>query len=321
MSSKVPSEVYHVAAPKDNSTDQLKVTNSTELPLQVINGVKKMVMFVGNGRSGSSITGSLMDAHPHVIIPHQCGIFKNLPKLTKASSLNNKSLKENLFNTLYAQSKDDAIHFRKHNKKGYTLGVEGLWQGKYDTYIDVIGDKHGDPINSIFTHNKKKFVQIFLRLQETLKVPILLIQNIRNPFDMIATYAIESHKGAKQLADYKKSENENKYNNTASIKGLVDVVFQRFSAALELTEMLGKENVLAVHNCDLVNDPRGTMSRIFDFLEVDTTEHYLDVCAEKVFKSESRSRNAVAWTREQREMVERRMKEYEILNRYNFTSK
>ena len=62
------------------------------------------------------------------------------------------------------------------------------------------------------------------------------------------------------------------------------------------------------------------MSRIFDFLEVDTTEHYLDVCAKKVFKSESRSRNVVAWTPEQIEIVERRMKGYEMLNRYSFTS-
>ena len=118
MSSKVPSEVNHKAAPKDYSTDQLKVINSTkatsnsrELPPQVINGVKKMVVFAGNGRTGSSITGSLMDTHPHVIIPYQYDLFKHLPELTKVTSLNNKSLKENLFNALYAQSKDDAIHF------------------------------------------------------------------------------------------------------------------------------------------------------------------------------------------------------------------
>ena len=118
MSRKVPSEVYHEAAPKDNSTDQLKAANRTkhlatkhhatnnpkELPLQVINGVKKMIVFAGNARTGSSITGSLMDAHPHVIMPHEYAIFKNLPKLTKAASLSNKSLKENLFNALYAQS-------------------------------------------------------------------------------------------------------------------------------------------------------------------------------------------------------------------------
>ena len=59
---------------------------------------------------------------------------------------------------------------------------------------------------------------------------------------------------------------------------------------------------------------------IFDFLEVDTTEHYLDVCAEKVFKSESRSRNTIVWTPEKKEIVERRMKKYEMLNRYSFTS-
>ena len=103
MSSKVPSEVYHEAAPKDNSTDQLKATNSIkhlatkhhatnnpkELPLQVINGIKKMVVFAGNGRTGSSIIGSLMDAHPHVINTTFSSICQNLQKLhlsaTKAS--------------------------------------------------------------------------------------------------------------------------------------------------------------------------------------------------------------------------------------------
>ena len=57
-----------------------------------------------------------------------------------------------------------------------------------------------------------------------------------------------------------------------------------------MDSLFGEENVLEVHNCDLVDDPRRTMSRIFDFLGVDTREHYLDVCAE-VFKSVSRSRN------------------------------
>ena len=33
--------------------------------------VKKFVFFEGYGRSGHSIIGSLMDAHPHVIIPYQ----------------------------------------------------------------------------------------------------------------------------------------------------------------------------------------------------------------------------------------------------------
>ena len=151
MSSKVPSEVYHVAAPKDNRTDQLKVTNSTELPLQVINGVKKFVMFAGNGRTGTSITASLMDAHPHVIISNQYGIFKNLPKLTKAASHNHKSLKETLFNALYAQSKDNAIHARKELRKG-------VWKQLADYKKSENGDKYNKPAN-ILTWFFKGFLQ------------------------------------------------------------------------------------------------------------------------------------------------------------------
>ena len=89
MSKKVPSEVYHeLSCSQNNSTDQLKVINSTKH--LATKGVKKIVMFVGNGRSGSSITGSLMDAHPHDCDypTRMChGIFKNLPKLTEAASL------------------------------------------------------------------------------------------------------------------------------------------------------------------------------------------------------------------------------------------
>ena len=87
-----------------------------------------------------------------------------------------------------------------------------------------------------------------------------------------------------------------------------------------INDIIGKENVLDIHNCDLVADPRGTLTKIFDFLEVSTTEHYLDVCAEKVFKSVSRSRDLMEWPPELREMVETKMKEYEMLSRYSFTS-
>lgn len=75
-----------------------------------------------------------------------------------------------------------------------------------------------------------------------------------------------------------------------------------------------------VHNIDLVSNPRGTISRIFEFLELEPTEHYLDMCEKKVYKSESRSRNLVVWTPEQIKLVETRMRGFEVLNRYNFTS-
>ena len=82
---------------------------------------------------------------------------------------------------------------------------------------------------------------------------------------------------------------------------------------MKLIEIFGRENVLDVHNCDLVADPRGSLSKIFEFLGE-------RVCAEKVFKSVARSRNMVVWTPAQIEEVEARMKGYEVLDRYSFVS-
>ena len=59
---------------------------------------------------------------------------------------------------------------------------------------------------------------------------------------------------------------------------------------------------------------------IFKFLDVSTTEHYLDTCANKVFKNVSRSRDLLEWSQEDIEMVEMRMKKYDMLRRYTFTS-
>lgn len=111
------------------------------------------------------------------------------------------------------------------------------------------------------------------------------------------------------------------YNNSVVIETETREVFALFTATLNITQrVIEEESVLQVHNCDLMRDPRGTISRIFKFLEVDPTEHYLDSCEKKVFDSGSRSRNLVAWTPEQIEMIEARMKSYKALSRYSFDS-
>lgn len=60
-----------------------------------IDGVKKLVMFIGNGRSGTSIIGSMMNAHPNVVIRYEYQLFRKWlrnPHMSKAQ----------LFNDLYA---------------------------------------------------------------------------------------------------------------------------------------------------------------------------------------------------------------------------
>ena len=214
-----------------------------------------------------------------------------------------------------------------------------MWQANYDGYIDVIGDKPAGREIPYIT-DTAKFQQCFHVLQRNLKVPILAIHPIRNPFDIIAAWAVIDHssvnrsegiatftnlKQALNVSNSSSSPNSTdsvlQFNEPEAIDDMTDKIFRYFRAAEEVAEkVIGKKNVLQVHNCDLVHDPKGTILKVFNFLEVNVTEHYLDVCAQKVFDSESRSRNTVAWSPEQIERIQMRMKKYKALHRYSFNS-
>ena len=47
------------------------------LTKDVIDGIKMFVMFIGYPRSGHSIVGSLMDAHPHMVIANEFMLLRN----------------------------------------------------------------------------------------------------------------------------------------------------------------------------------------------------------------------------------------------------
>ena len=306
-----------------------KLQAKHNLSPEVINGIQKFVLFVGYARSGSSIVGTLMDAHPHVVISNEFNIFDQFSEIDIAPSF---SWRENLYNLLYSRSTRDAKWSRSSLNKGYQLRVGGLWQGRFDRYIEVIGDKSSDVTTRAFLKDSEEFLRNYQKLKSEVSVPLRIIHTLRNPFDIISTdVVINNVKDStfRQLKETyisnstqlgRRSETVRKYGNTAVLKGNIPLFFKRINATLKLIEIFGRENVLDVHSCDLVADPRGTVSKIFEFLGVYATQQYLEACARKVFKTSSRSRNMVGWTPELIEVVERGMKNYDVLGRYSFNS-
>ena len=290
-----------------------ETTLSSNLTTEVIDGIKKLVLFVGYERSGHSIVGSLMDAHPHVVIAHEFFLFKKFAMLEQVPD---GAWRDNLFQLLYHRSIDSKT--RSGGSKGYTLKVEGLWEGAYDDHIEVIGDKSGGMATAMYKKDKQIFRKNFEKLKQKVCIPILFIHVLRNPFDMISTDTIykENHTLLKYL-----KENPGKKTTSPLLYSRSKFTFTKFKAASQMiNEIFGRENVLDIHNCDLVADPRGTLTKIFDFLEVNTSQLYFDACGDKVFKSVSRSRDLIEWPPDVRELVEKKISEYEMLSRYNFTS-
>ena len=124
---------------------------SSALTQGVVNHIKKFILFIGYPRSGHSIVGSLMDAHPHMVIANEFLLLRNWKYFSDREKEYGESNpfykhKSYLFNTLYRWSywdTTDGFRSEQNTKKNYTLSIDSsLWQGKFDKYNIYIYQCH-----------------------------------------------------------------------------------------------------------------------------------------------------------------------------------
>ena len=100
-------------------------------------------MFIGYPRSIHSLVGSILDAHPEVIIPHEYDVIENWQKYRSLRALSKTLPKYQLFLDLHQLSTEQAM-FEDRSNTGltsssgfYSYNVPGLWQGGYEKTIKV----------------------------------------------------------------------------------------------------------------------------------------------------------------------------------------
>jgi hypothetical protein len=99
------------------------------------------------------------------------------------------------------------------------------------------------------------------------------------------------------------------------------MLVKRASAVARIMEMIGPINVIDIHNADLVNDPKAAIGKLCSSLGVECAPDYLQACANKVFKSVSRTRDMLLWSPEMIAKVkEEVIRTYPFFNRYSFES-
>ena len=98
-------------------------------------------MFIGYPRSSHSLVGSILDAHPEIIIPHEYGVIENWQKYRSLKALSKTLPKYQLFLDLHQLSTKQAMFtFRSSTwvtSIFYSYNVPGLWQGGYEKTIKV----------------------------------------------------------------------------------------------------------------------------------------------------------------------------------------
>jgi len=281
------------------------------LSQSVIDGVEKLVLFVGYSRSGHSIIGGMMDAHPNMVIAHE---YQLLPRCVRPKGRGpfpkNKSA---IFNALYENSYQEARsgwRSEKNTSKGYNLHVSTPWQGAF-TRLRVIGDKAGGMTAQVYRTNKKNFMSLYQQLQVTVMIPVHAIHVLRNPYDNIATMLLYNEHIKKKVNETHKYMNE---------EGLKDQILAYFSQVHSVLEMIDKYklNVITIHHSDFIANPKSTMRKVCLALFIPCSDLYLHMVSEKTFSSESQSRHLVQWTPELIVLVAENIQKYPLLKRYTF---
>ncbi|VEP11940.1 conserved hypothetical protein [Hyella patelloides LEGE 07179] len=243
--------------------------------------VEKYCMFVGYTRSGHSLVGSLLDAHPNIIIGHELNALKLFEQGVNC---------QKIYYLLLQNSRRKANVGRKET--GYSYQVSHQSQGKFQT-IKVIGDKRGSATNLIIRTNPK----ILNVLPDRLDVPIKFIHVVRNPYDNITTMI------ARKKADLEYGINS---------------YFTKCKTVAYLKTQIEPQDILDIRQESLIDDPKAILSQLCGFLDVEINQKYLDDCASIVFKSPKKTRFTYQWDERAIDLVKSQIDQYNFLQGYSY---
>jgi hypothetical protein len=249
--------------------------------------VKTYCLFIGHGRSGHSIFGALLDAHPNVIIPDESDILRYV-----GAGFN----KIQICYLLLAKSQAQAKHGRKKDglgNKTYSYQVPGQWQGQFDK-LQVIGDTQA----GISTQRLARNPDLLPRLQDIMgETKVKVFHVIRNPYDNISTLMLRDGR---------------------SFENAIERYFANCQTITQLRKRISSDDLLPVRHEEFLAQPQARLKEICDFMGVTAEQTYLDACAGILYKSPSQSRSKVAWTADLIDLVQRQINEFDFLAGYSY---
>ncbi len=255
---------------------------------KLLAGVETYCLFIGHGRSGHSIIGALLDAHRQIVIADELDPLRHLGRFGRDQVLW-LSLKV---------ARDQAARRRvKRGREGtvYSYHVPDQWQGRAEDLRVVGASNAGATVHALAGEP-----ELLTRLERSLRPKRLRFVHVaRNPYDNIGTMMLRGGR---------------------SFDAAYDRYFGNWEKIEALKSRIDPGSLIVVRHEELVDDPKATLGRLCGFLGVDAPPDYLDACAGILYSAPARSRDKVEWSSGQRQLVDRRIAEFEGLRGYSFES-
>ena len=240
--------------------------------------VERFCLFVGYPRSGHSIVGTMLEAHPDAVIAHEL----NAPPLTLGGIG-----RDRLYARIVARSR--WFHLRG-SRTNYDYRVPGQWQGRFRT-LRVIGDKRGGAL----TRALGEHPDLLQRTRALTGVPLRLIHVVRDPLDNVAAIARWHDMTLADAADY---------------------YFAHCATLERCASLWSGDELITVRHEDFVRDPETTLRALCAFLGLEPEPGWLASCRAVVFPQPTRSGRRTAWPDGLAESVAARARGYAHLASY-----
>lgn len=281
-------------APAWQSSPLAQVRNNLDLPRAFLTSayaglrdrhifadVQSYCMFIGYPRSGHSLLGSLLDAHPDAVIAHEADLLRYVQARFRRLQV-------------YSLGLESSRRYRDKREIVYDYTVPGQWQGTYRR-LRVLGDKKGGRS----TRRLAGDTRLLDRLEATVGVPTRFIHVARNPFDNITTIFQRSGPGG-------------------SLAAAVAEYLQLCATVADVRVRLSPGNVLDVRHEALLGAPHLKLLEVCTFLGLDAEPGYLDDCAAILYAAPRRTRHHVPWPAEMVEEVNQAIERFDFLHGYTF---
>jgi hypothetical protein len=243
--------------------------------------VRSYCMFVGYPRSGHSLLGSIIDAHPHAICSHELDALR----LVEAGFSRRQ---------IYSLILKNSAEFARHGRAwrfGYKYEIPGQWNGRFEKLL-LIGDKKGGASAARFATTPN----LLQTLRAVVGSRIKFLHVTRNPYDNIGSMVRRG----------------------MNLSIAVEQYFRRADAVVELSRRVDQRDFLTVSLEELAASPSQVVRGVCAFLELDPIAEYVDACCGVVNREPHRARTQAEWSEHFLTLVRERSIANPFLRHYTF---
>ena len=276
-----------------------------------------MVLTIGFPRSGSSLVGYLLTAHPNIIMAHEPP-EKDLYKIDDVMLLLNYILyigKVRFSRAEEAQNfgeqspaPSNSVEKRTFYAKNRYVYVPNQYQNDCKS-LEVVGIKKS--LKATGQLNKTNVLAQFKMNIKKQKISLKFIFTVRNPYDIIIT-TIMNRANKRHIT--------NKNDLQKMIPNNIRIFSNKCARNLNILSLVETQHMFINRHEDMVAAPTEQLAKLCGFLGVEASEDYLNDCATVVHEKPRKSRYELDWTEEQKEEIAKIIEQYDFLSHYSWSS-